>query len=44
MILVGGVIPAIDFPQLREMGVANVFGPGSMVADIVSFISENVKK
>ena len=44
MILVGGVIPAIDFPQLREMGVANVFGPGSMVGDIVEFIEKNVQK
>jgi len=44
MILVGGVIPAIDFPELKKMGVANVFGPGSMVSDIVSFIFENVKK
>jgi methylmalonyl-CoA mutase C-terminal domain/subunit len=44
MILVGGVIPAIDFPQLREMGVANVFGPGSMVGEIVNFIQKNVKK
>ena len=44
MILVGGVIPAQDFPELKKMGVANVFGPGSMVGDIVNFISENVQK
>ena len=44
MILVGGVIPAKDFPELKKMGVANVFGPGSMVGDIVNFITENVQK
>ena len=44
MILVGGVIPAKDFNKLREMGVANVYGPGAMVGDIVEFIQKNVQK
>ncbi|KKL79716.1 hypothetical protein LCGC14_2012010, partial [marine sediment metagenome] len=43
MILVGGVVPAQDFPKLKEMGVANVYGPGSMVSEIVEFIKTNVK-
>ncbi|MBD3196938.1 MAG: methylmalonyl-CoA mutase [Candidatus Lokiarchaeota archaeon] len=41
MILVGGVIPAKDFSTLKEMGVANVYGPGSITKDIVDFIKEN---
>jgi len=44
LILVGGVIPAQDFPKLKEIGVANVYGPGSMTSDIVEFIRDNVKK
>jgi methylmalonyl-CoA mutase C-terminal domain/subunit len=44
MILVGGVIPAKDFTKLKEMGVANVYGPGSMTSDIVDFVKTNVKK
>lgn len=44
MILLGGVIPAKDFAQLKEMGVANVYGPGSMTSDIIDFIKTNVKK
>ena len=44
IILVGGVIPAQDFPKLKEIGVANVYGPGSMVSDIVDFIQESIKK
>ncbi len=44
MVLVGGVIPAQDFPKLKEMGVANVYGPGTMVADIVKFIEEKIQK
>jgi len=44
MILLGGVIPAKDFPKLREMGVANVYGPGTLTKDIIEFIRDNVKK
>ncbi|MHA1725167.1 MAG: cobalamin B12-binding domain-containing protein [Promethearchaeota archaeon] len=44
MVLVGGVIPAKDFPKLKELGVANVYGPGTITSDIVKFIKENVKK
>jgi methylmalonyl-CoA mutase C-terminal domain/subunit len=44
MILLGGVIPAKDFPKLREMGVANVYGPGTLTKDIIEFIRNNVKK
>ncbi|KKK46145.1 hypothetical protein LCGC14_0641880 [marine sediment metagenome] len=44
MILLGGVIPAKDFPKLIEMGVANVYGPGTLTKDIVEFIKTNVKK
>ncbi len=44
MILLGGVIPAKDFPKLREMGVANVYGPGTLTKDIIEFIRNNIKK
>lgn len=43
-ILLGGVIPAKDFAKLKEMGVANIYGPGSMTSDIVEFIQTHVKK
>ena len=44
MILAGGVIPARDFHELRDMGVANVYGPGTSTSDIIKFIRENIKK
>jgi len=44
LVLVGGVIPAQDFSKLKEIGVANVYGPGSMTSDIVEFIKSHVKK
>ena len=43
MILVGGVIPARDFSELKKMGVANVYGPGTMTKDVVEFIKEKIK-
>ncbi len=33
MIVVGGVIPPDDVPRLKEMGAAEVFLPGTVVAD-----------
>lgn len=44
MVLLGGVIPAKDFKQLKEMGVANVYGPGTMTSQIVNFIRNNIEK
>lgn len=42
MILVGGAIPEVDFDELREIGAANVYGPGSLIKDIVAFIHDNL--
>ena len=37
-VLVGGIIPEEDIPKLTHMGVARVFGPGTSMAEIVSFL------
>ncbi len=37
-ILVGGIIPESDIPKLAEMGVARVFGPGTSLSEIVTFV------
>jgi len=36
----GGIIPDEDVPKLKEMGVAEVFGPGSPTSEIVEFIRQ----
>ena len=41
--LVGGTIPAEDADALREVGVAEVFGPGTPTGQIISFIEERVR-
>jgi methylmalonyl-CoA mutase cobalamin-binding domain/chain len=39
-LLVGGIIPESDIPQLQELGVARVFGPGTPIPEIVSFLRQ----
>jgi len=39
-VLVGGIIPEADIPKLIQMGVARVFGPGTPIPEIASFLSE----
>ena len=43
LVVVGGIIPDIDIPKLREMGVRGVFLPGTPMQDIIDFISANVR-
>lgn len=44
LVLIGGAIASLDFDVLKEIGAANVYGPGSLIKDIVVFIREHVKK
>ncbi len=43
-VFVGGIIPGDDAKQLKKMGVASVFGPGSTIADIASEIKKIIKR
>ncbi len=40
VILVGGIIPDEDVPALLDMGVAGVFGPGTLTSEIVETIEK----
>ena len=42
IVTVGGTIPADDIPELKELGVAEIFTPGSSVQEIVDYIRTNV--
>jgi len=41
-VFVGGIIPSQDTPQLKAMGVAEVFQPGSSTQDVVRIIESAV--
>ena len=36
--IAGGIIPAEDIPVLKQMGVKEVFPPGTLTSEIVDFI------
>ena len=42
LLLVGGAIAKEDYETLIEMGAKNVYGPGSLIPEIVKFIQENL--
>ena len=44
LVLVGGTIPDDDAEELREIGVAAVFGPGTSMAEAVSFVREHAPR
>ncbi len=43
MVFAGGIIPDQDIPRLKELGVAEVFPPGSSLEEIVSFVRTHVR-
>jgi methylmalonyl-CoA mutase, C-terminal domain len=40
----GGIIPEDDTPKLKEVGVGEVFLPGTSTEEIIKYIRENVKE
>jgi methylmalonyl-CoA mutase C-terminal domain/subunit len=43
LVLVGGIIPDVDIPKLKEMGVKGIFLPGSPMQAIIDYINGNVR-
>jgi methylmalonyl-CoA mutase C-terminal domain/subunit len=43
-VIAGGIIPEKDIPGLKEIGIAEVFLPGSSTQDIVKWIEENIPR
>ena len=43
LVTVGGTIPADDIPELKDLGVSEVFTPGAPTQDIVDFIQSSVR-
>jgi methylmalonyl-CoA mutase C-terminal domain/subunit len=42
-VLVGGIIPDVDIPRLKSLGVQGVFQPGTPMQAIVAFINGQVR-
>jgi len=43
LVIGGGIIPQKDLPRLKETGIAQVFGPGTPIAEIASFIRKSME-
>jgi len=43
LVIIGGVIPDQDVAKLKELGVAEVFLPGTPLRYITDYVSQNVK-
>ncbi len=43
LVLVGGIIPNVDLPALKEMGISGVFQPGTPMQEIIDFIQRHVR-
>jgi len=41
LVIVGGIIPDQDIPNLKQIGVAAIFQPGTSMDEIVRFIREH---
>jgi methylmalonyl-CoA mutase C-terminal domain/subunit len=41
LVLVGGIVPDEDADDLKELGVAEVFGPGTPMSETVAFVREH---
>ena len=44
LVVVGGIIPDVDLPGLRAIGIEGVFQPGTPMRNIVSFIRNNQRR
>src|SRR6266536_1156095 len=43
LVVIGGIIPDVDIPKLKALGVTGVFLPGTPMQDIVNFINANAR-
>jgi methylmalonyl-CoA mutase C-terminal domain/subunit len=43
LVLIGGIIPDVDIPRLKEIGVKGIFLPGTPMEDIIQFINTNAR-
>ena len=43
VVIVGGTIPGDDIPELKKLGIAEVFTPGASIQDIIEFVKGAVR-
>jgi methylmalonyl-CoA mutase C-terminal domain/subunit len=43
LVVIGGIIPDLDIPKLKEIGVKGIFLPGTPMQQIIDFINSNAR-
>jgi methylmalonyl-CoA mutase C-terminal domain/subunit len=43
LVVIGGIIPDVDIPKLRDIGVKGIFLPGTPMQQIIDFINANAR-
>jgi methylmalonyl-CoA mutase C-terminal domain/subunit len=43
LVVGGGIIPEEDIPGLKDVGISEIFGPGTPTPTIVDYITNNVR-
>ena len=43
LVVIGGIIPDVDIPKLKAIGIKAIFLPGTPMQDIVDFINANAR-
>jgi methylmalonyl-CoA mutase C-terminal domain/subunit len=43
LVVIGGIIPDVDIPGLKAIGVRGIFLPGTPMQEIIDFINGNVR-
>ena len=44
IVVVGGIIPEVDRQPLKDLGISEVFGPGTSTGSIVDYIQGKMKE
>jgi methylmalonyl-CoA mutase C-terminal domain/subunit len=44
MVFAGGIIPEEDIPELKKLGVKEIFGPGTTTESIIQYVFDRVPK
>ncbi|HYM23764.1 MAG TPA: cobalamin B12-binding domain-containing protein [Vicinamibacterales bacterium] len=43
LVVIGGIIPDVDIPGLKDAGVKGIFLPGAPMQDIIDFINQHAR-
>jgi methylmalonyl-CoA mutase, C-terminal domain len=43
LVVIGGIIPDVDIPKLKDLGVKGIFLPGTPMQEIIDFINANAR-